>query len=65
MAAPEEADRLVDESLPALCEIFKRESDVLDVYVSALGLLLEIVRQSPHIPVIESGILVDLVRWLR
>ena len=65
MAAPDEADRLVEESLLALCDIFEQEGEVLSVCVSALALLLEIVRQSPHKPVIDSGILYDLVKWLR
>ena len=64
-AAPDHAGRLVADSLPALCDIFEQEGEVLGVYVSAFGLLLEIVQQSPHTPVIKSDILVDLVRWLR
>lgn len=65
MAAPDQASRLVTEALPALCDIFDDDGQVLNVCVSALSLLLEIVQQSSLTPVIESGILVNLVRWLR
>ena len=65
MAAPDHADRLVKDSLPTLCDILKQEDQFLGVYIKALHLLLEIVRQSSHTVVIESGIVEDLVRWLR
>ena len=65
MAAPNHADRLVTDSMEALCAILEKEGQVLGVYVNALRLLVEIVKQSDHTPVIESGIVVDLVKWLR
>lgn len=65
MAAPNYADRLVTDSLQALCEILEKEGQALGVYVNALHLLVEIVKQSSHSPVIQSGIVDDLVRWLR
>ena len=64
-AAPDSADRLVTEALPGLRDIFEDEGQALDVCFSALNLLLEIVLQSSHSPVIENCILDCLVRWLR
>jgi hypothetical protein len=65
MAAPDNADRLVRDSLPNLRGILRQEGQIVGVYEKALCLLLEIVRQSPHSAIIKSGIVVDLVRWLR
>jgi hypothetical protein len=65
MGAPHHADRLVTDSMEALCVILKKEGQVSGVYVGALRLLVEIVKQSGYAPVIESGIVVDLVKWLR
>jgi hypothetical protein len=65
MAAPNHADRLVTDSLKALCHILEKEGQVLGVYFNALRLLVQIVKQSSHSPVIESGIVDDIVRWLR
>ena len=64
-AAPDSAGRLVTETLPGLRDIFEDEGQALDVCLSALNLLLEIVLQSSHTPIIENGILDCLVRWLR
>ena len=63
-AAPDHADRLVRDSLPNLRGILRQEGQVVGVYEKALR-LLEIVRQSPHSVIIKSGIVVDLVGWLR
>ena len=65
MAAPDHADQLVEDSLPALCDILEQEDLFLGVYTSALRLLTEIVKESPHSVIIESGIVVYLVRWSR
>jgi hypothetical protein len=65
MAAPDHAEQLVKDSLPALCDILEQEDLFLGVYTSALRLLTEIVKQSPHSAIIESGIVVYLVRWSR
>ena len=65
MAAPDYADRLVNDSLPNLRDILRQEGQVVGVYEKALCLLLEIVKQSPHFVIIKSGIVVDFVRWLR
>ena len=51
--------------MEALCAILEKEGQVLGVYVDALHLLDEIVKQSDHTPVIESRIVVGLVKWLR
>ena len=65
MAAPDYADRLVSDSLPNLCDILALEGEVVGVYERALYLLLEIVKQSPHSAIIKSGIVIELVNWLR
>lgn len=65
MAAPDHADRLVADSLPALRDILQVEGQVLDIYVKALYLLLSIVKESVHSRVIKSGIVDDLVHWIR
>jgi hypothetical protein len=52
-------------TLCKLCIILKKEGQVLGVYSDALRLLVQIVKQSSHSPVIESGIVDDIVRWLR
>ena len=65
MAAPDQADRLITESLIALCVILKNEGQVVGVYVNAFRLLFQIVKQSHHYPVIESGVVGNLVKWLR
>lgn len=64
-AAPDNADRLVSDSLPNLRGILREEGQVVGVYEKALCLLFEIVRQSPHSVIIKSDIVVDLVSWLR
>ena len=64
MAAPD-STRLVTESLPRLRGILRWEGQDVDLYEKTLRLLLEIVKQSPHSAIIKSGIVVDLVRWLR
>ena len=65
IAAPDYADRLVSESLPSLRDILRQEGQVVDVYEKTLCLLLEMSKQSPHSAIIKSGIVADLVRWLR
>ena len=65
MAAPDHADRFVSDSLPNLRGILKEEGKAEGVYEKALDLLLEIVKQSPHAVIIKSGIVVDIVKWLR
>lgn len=65
MAAPDHAEQLVKDSLPALCDILEQEDLFLAVYTSSFRLLTEIVKQSPHSAIIESGIVEYLVRWSR
>ncbi|KDR80999.1 hypothetical protein GALMADRAFT_222596 [Galerina marginata CBS 339.88] len=64
LAAPDHAERLVTESLPALCDILDSEGLVIEVYNESLHLLHEIVQQSPHPPIIKSGIVLYMVKWL-
>ena len=56
---------LISESLPSLRDILRQEGQVVDVYEKTLCLLLEMSKQSPHSAIIKSGIVADLVRWLR
>jgi len=65
MVAPDHAEQLVEDSLPALRDILEQEDLSLGVYTSAFRLLTEIVKQSPHSTIIKSGIVVYLVRWSR
>ncbi|RDB26380.1 hypothetical protein Hypma_006519 [Hypsizygus marmoreus] len=64
LAAPDHAERLVTDSLPALCHILHHDDLSLVVYTSALRLLLEVARQSSHTTIIESGMAEHLVKWL-
>lgn len=64
-AAPDHAERLVKESLPALCYVLGKEDLALGVRHKAFHLLFKIVQQSPHSPVVNSGIVAYVVRWLR
>lgn len=65
LTAPDHADRLVQDCLPALCDILEDNQLSLDVYTSALDLLTEITMQSSHSLIIECGIVAYLVVWLR
>ena len=65
MAAPDHAGRLVEDSLPSLRIILREEDVALGVHLRAFRLLLKIVQHSPHSPVIDSGIVAHVVRWLR
>jgi hypothetical protein len=65
LAAPDHADQLVLDSLPALCDILEDVYRSLEVYTGSLGLLTDIARQSPHSMIIESGITGSLIEWLR
>ena len=64
-AAPDHADQLVTDSLPALCDILEDVHRSLEVYAGSLSLLTDIARQSPHSIIIESGIISCLIEWLR
>ena len=65
MAAPDHAGPLVEDSLPSLRIILREEDVALGVHLRAFRLLLKIVKHSPHSPVIHSGIVAHVVRWLR
>ena len=65
VAAPDYGDRLIEDCLPALCDILEDVNRSLEVYVNAFHLLTEVVRQSSHSMIIESGIIAYLVQWLR
>lgn len=65
MAAPDNAGRLVADVLPSLCDILREEDVALGVHLKAFRLLLSIIQHSPHSPVIDSGIVAHVVRWLR
>ena len=58
---------IISVSLPILRDILRQEGQDEGVYEKTLSALLEIVQQSPpsHYAIIKSGIVVDLVRWLR
>jgi hypothetical protein len=64
-AAPDHAERLVKDSLPALRDVLGKEDLALGVHRKAFNLLFKIVQQSPHSPVVNSGIIAYVVRWLR
>ena len=65
MASPEDAGRLVEDSLPALCDILEQEDLTVSVYTEAFRLLVEIARQFPHSAILESGVVRYLVNWSR
>ena len=65
MAAPDHANQLVSDSLPALCEIMMDVHRSLEVYAISLSYLKKIVEQSSHSTIIESPIISCLIKWLR
>ena len=58
---------LISKSLSSLCDILKQEGQDVCIYEKTISLLLVIVQQPPpsHSAIVKSGIVVDLVRWLR
>lgn len=66
LAAPDHADRLVRECLPALHDILADAHRSSDVYASTLSLLVEITNTAAHSSlIIESGVIEAVVQWLR
>jgi hypothetical protein len=66
LAAPDHADRLVRECLPALHDILADVHRSSDVYASALSLLGEITNTAAYsLSIIGSGIIEIVVQWLR
>jgi len=66
LAAPDHADRLVRECLPALHDILADVHRSSDVYTSALSFLAEITNKTAHsLLIINSGIVEAVVQWLR
>ncbi|KAG6832805.1 hypothetical protein H0H92_009424 [Tricholoma furcatifolium] len=63
-AAPDYAEQLVVDCLPALQNLLKEDDLSLPIYFGALRLLAEITHKSFHSAIVESGIVGDLVRWL-
>ncbi|KAF8337678.1 armadillo-type protein [Amanita rubescens] len=65
VAAPDHANQLVSDSLPAVCDILEDFHRSLDVHFSSLRLLTDIAQHSPwHRFIIDSGIIAALVMWL-
>jgi hypothetical protein len=65
LAAPDHADQLVSDCLPALCDILEDVHRSLEVYIESLALLTDIARRSPHSIIIDSGVIRYLIEWLR
>jgi len=65
-AAPDHADQLVSDSLPALRVILEDIHRSVEVHFSSLGLLANITQHSPwHRIIIDSEIIPSLIVWLR
>ncbi|KDR76392.1 hypothetical protein GALMADRAFT_140093 [Galerina marginata CBS 339.88] len=64
LAAPDHADRLVADSLPALCHILEDLNRTIYVYEAALRFLSEVVHRFPHLVIIESGIMQHVTPWI-
>ena len=63
--APDHAEQLVEDCLPTLCEILEDVHCTVAESTSALCFLKEITLRTLHPAIIRSGIVKNLIPWLK
>lgn len=63
--APDQAQMLVGDSLPAICQILEDVHTEIEIQICALEFLERITNRSPHSLFLKSGIIPCLIKYLR